>query len=196
MPVHGEIHTISGGFSGGGCTASQRKKYARAVMMIEVQEADQAFDIDLIFTKADLWDVVPHDNDPVVVSVVTVRRKVHCVLVDQGSSTDVMFWSTFNKLQLSPNQLRRYTGCLYGFARDHVEVRGHIDLRTTFTDGVASRIENIRHLVVNTHSTYNILLGRPALNRLRTIASTRHMKMKLPPLRGRSDHHQIRPERG
>jgi len=54
MPVHGEIHTISGGFSGGGCTASQRKKYARAVMMIEVQEADQAFDIDLIFTKADL----------------------------------------------------------------------------------------------------------------------------------------------
>jgi len=27
MPVHGEIHTISGGFSGGGCTVSQRKKY-------------------------------------------------------------------------------------------------------------------------------------------------------------------------
>jgi len=27
MPVHGEIHTISEGFSGGGCTASQRKKY-------------------------------------------------------------------------------------------------------------------------------------------------------------------------
>ena len=28
MPTHGEIHTIAGGFSGGGCTASQRKKYA------------------------------------------------------------------------------------------------------------------------------------------------------------------------
>ena len=26
MPIHGEIHTIAGGFSGGGCTASQRKK--------------------------------------------------------------------------------------------------------------------------------------------------------------------------
>ena len=26
MSVHGEIHTISGGFSGGGCSASQRKR--------------------------------------------------------------------------------------------------------------------------------------------------------------------------
>ena len=49
VPVHGEIHTISGGFSGGGCTASQRKKYARAVMSVEAQEADDALDIDLVF---------------------------------------------------------------------------------------------------------------------------------------------------
>ena len=63
-----------------------------------------------------------------------------------------MFWSTFNKLQLSPNQLRPYDGCLYGFARDQVEVRGHIKLRTTFTDGTASRTFNIRYLVVNAAS--------------------------------------------
>jgi len=31
MPIHGEVHTISGGFSGGGPTASQRKRYVRAV---------------------------------------------------------------------------------------------------------------------------------------------------------------------
>jgi len=175
MPVHGEIHTISGGLLGGGCIASQRKKYARAVMTVEVQEADQALDINLVFTKVDLQDVVPHDNDPVVISIVIAGRKVHRVLVDQGSSADVMFWSTFNKLQLSPDQLRPYTGCLYGFTRDQVEVRGHIELRTSFTDGVASRIENIRYLVVNTPSAYNILLSRLALNRLRAITLTRHM---------------------
>ena len=60
-----------------------------------------------------------------------------------------------------------------------MEVRGHL---TTFTDGVASRTENIMYLVVNAPSTYNILLGRPALNRLRAVASTRYMKMKLPDL--------------
>jgi len=73
---------------------------------------------------------------------------------------------------------------LYGFVGDQVEVRGHLELRTTFTNGVASRTENIRYLVVNAPSAYNILLGRPALNRLRAVASIRHMKMKLPDLGG------------
>ena len=180
MPIHGEVHTISGGFSGGGCTASQRKRYVRPMNSVAEEGPDDPWESDLVFTKADLRDVVPHDNDPVVISVITAGRRVHRVLVDQGSSADVMFWSTFNKLQLSPDLLRPYTGCLYGFAGDQVEVLGYLELRTTFTDGTTSRTESIRYLVVNANSAYNILLGRPALNRLRAVASTRHMKMKLP----------------
>lgn len=39
VPIHGEIHTIAGGFSGGGwCTASQRKRYVRSVISVEVFE--------------------------------------------------------------------------------------------------------------------------------------------------------------
>ncbi|XP_068487012.1 uncharacterized protein [Phaseolus vulgaris] len=161
------------------------EEVARAVIIVEAQEAYQDLDADLIFTKADLRDVVPHDNDPVVISVVIAGIKVHRVLVDQGSSADVMFWTTFNKLQFSPDQLRPYTGCLYGFAGDQVEVWGHLELRTTFRNGVASRTENIRYLIINAPSAYNILLGRPTLNRLRVVASTRHMKMKLPDLGGK-----------
>ena len=185
MPIHGEVHTIFGGFSGGGPTASQRKRYVRAVNSVAEEGSDDQWESDLVFTRVDLRDIVPHDNDLVVISVVTAGRKVHRVLVDQGSSVDVMFWSTFNKLQLSPDLLRLYTGCLYGFTGDQVEVRGYLELRTTFTDGTASRTESIRYLVVNANSTYNILLGRPAMNRLRAVASTRHMKMKLPDLSGR-----------
>jgi len=185
MPVHGEVHTISGGFSGGGPTASQRKKYARGVNSIDEKISSDPWESDLVFTRADLRVVVPHDNDPVVISVVTAGRKVHTVLVDQGSSADVMFWSTFNKLRLSPDLLRPYTGCLYGFADNQVEVRGYLELRTTFTDGAVCRTEGIRYLVVNANSAYNILLGRPTLNRLIAVASTRHMKMKLPDLSGK-----------
>jgi len=36
VPIHVEIHTIAGGFSGGGCTASQRKKYERSVLSVDV----------------------------------------------------------------------------------------------------------------------------------------------------------------
>ncbi|XP_068474780.1 uncharacterized protein [Phaseolus vulgaris] len=153
VPTHGEVHTISGGFSEGGPTASQRKKYVRSVSTVAEEFPDNPWESDLVFTRADLRDVVPHDNDPVVISVVTAGRKVHRVLVDQGNNP--------------------------------VEVRGYLELRTTFTDGPASRTENIRYLVVNANSAYNILLGRPALNRLRAVSSTRHMKMKLPDLSGK-----------
>ncbi|XP_068504417.1 uncharacterized protein [Phaseolus vulgaris] len=182
MSIHGEVHTISGGFSRGGPTASQRKRYVKLVNSIAKEGLDDPWESDLVFTKADLRDVVPHDNDPVVISVVTAGRRVHRVLVDQGSSANVMFWSTYNKLQLSPDLLRPYTGCLYEFAGDQVEVRGYLELRTTFINGTASRTESIRYLVVNANSAYNILLGRPVLNRLRAMAPTRHMKMKLPDL--------------
>jgi len=60
-------------------------------MTVEGQEVDHTLDVDLIFTKADRQNVVPHDNDPMVISVVTVGRRVHHVLVDQGSLADVMF---------------------------------------------------------------------------------------------------------
>jgi len=40
-------------------------------MSVEAQEADQALDVDLVFTRIDFRDVVPHDNNPVVISVVT-----------------------------------------------------------------------------------------------------------------------------
>jgi len=126
VPIQGEMNTIVGEFSGGGCTASQRKKDAKGVMAVEAQRSNQTLGPDLFFTTTDLQDVVPHDNDPVVISVVTVDRKVHHVLVDQGSSADVMFWSTLNKPQLSPDLLRPYDGSLYGLAGDQVEVWGHI----------------------------------------------------------------------
>ena len=59
-----------------------------------------------------------------------------------------------------------------------------MELRTTFSNGTSSRTINIKYLVVNVASAYNILLERPALNRLGAVASTRHMNMKLPSLRG------------
>jgi len=95
-----------------------------------------------------------------------------------------MFWLTFNKLQLLPDKLRPYDDCLYGFTGDHVEVKGHVKLMTTFTDDTTSRTINIRYLVVNAPSTYNILPGRSALNRLGAVPSTKHMKLNFPSLEG------------
>ena len=54
MPVLGEVHTIAGGFSGGGPTASQRKRYARGVNSIEERLSGEPWESDIVFTKRDL----------------------------------------------------------------------------------------------------------------------------------------------
>ena len=44
MPTHGEVHTISGGFSGGGPTTSQRKKYVRSVSSVVEEFPDDLWE--------------------------------------------------------------------------------------------------------------------------------------------------------
>jgi len=91
-------------------------------MSLEARDQDDTPDPDLYFMKADLVGVVPHDNDLVVISIIMVGRKVHQALIDQGSSTDVLFWSTFINVRLSLDQMRPHEGCLVGFAGDQMEV--------------------------------------------------------------------------
>ena len=135
-------------------------------MSLDTKRLDHPLEPTLYFTSSDLEDVVPHEDDPVMIYVVTVARKVHKVLVDQRISADVMFGGTFTNLQLSPDQLRPYDGCLVDFVGDQVEVRGYVELRTTFSDESAARTITIMYIVVNVSFAYNLLLGRPSLNRL------------------------------
>jgi len=92
VPIHGEVSTISGGFS---------RKECAPQTAVESRLTDSTPNVDLVFMQADLQGVVPHDNDSIVISLIVARRRVRHVLVDQGSSADVMFLTTFIRLRLS-----------------------------------------------------------------------------------------------
>jgi len=59
-----------------------------------------------------------------------------------------------------------------------------LSLKTTFSDNITARTITIRYIVVIASSAYNLALGRPFLIRLGAVASTIHMKMKLPSSEG------------
>jgi len=113
----------------------------------------------VVFTSQDRADVLPYEDDPVVVSAIAMGRRVHRVLVDQGSSGDVMFWDAFTGFGILQEQLQYFDGVLIGFSGDLVEVRGYFDLRTMFADDYAAKTIVVRYIVVMAHSSYNILLG-------------------------------------
>jgi len=154
--MHGQVNTISGGFP--------REEYASQAT-VKARQTNLTPEVDLVFTKANLQGIVPHDNGSMVISLIAAGRRTRQVLVDKGSSADVMFLTTFNHLQLSADQLKPYVRRLYDFARIEVEVHGYIELSTTFVNDLSLCTTNIRYLVVNAPSAYYILLGRPTLNR-------------------------------
>jgi len=86
----------------------------------------------LSFTKEDLEDVFPHENNLVVISVVMISQCIHRVLVDLGFSAGVLFWDAFVAMGGSMDELEPYEGVLIGFSREPVQVCGYLEARITF----------------------------------------------------------------
>ncbi|XP_068498673.1 uncharacterized protein [Phaseolus vulgaris] len=119
-----------------------------------------------------------------VITVEIDKFAIAKVLVDQGSSVDILYWETFKKMQISEVEIQPYNEQIVGFSGERVDTRGYIDLFTTFGDDYLSKTINIRYLLVNVNTSYNILLGRPSINRLKAIVLTPHLAMKFPSVNG------------
>ena len=119
-----------------------------------------------------------------VITVEIEKFAIAKVLVDQGSLVDILYWETFKKMQISEAEIHPYNEQIVGFSGERVDTRGFIDLFTTFGDDYLSKTINIRYLLVNANTSYNILLDRPSINRLKAIVSTPHLAMKFPSVNG------------
>ena len=99
----GEIHVISGGFAGGGESSSARKAHLRSirsgeVMEVQVVSKQPRLDTSITFSDSNLEGCQhPHD-DPLVIRAVVANKTIHRVLVDNGSSADIIFASAFDKM--------------------------------------------------------------------------------------------------
>jgi len=115
-----------------------------------------------------------------VITVEIENYAVKKVLVDQGSSVDILYWATYQKLQLPDTAMVPYDEPIYGFSGEPVSTRGYIDLHIIFWDGTQTKTIPIPFLIVDAPTSYNILLGRPSLNTLGVVVSTPHLAMKFP----------------
>jgi hypothetical protein len=155
------VNTIAGGFAGGGESSNARKRYVRRAEFEAkfVGHTSISSTPDLSFTKEDKREVMPHDDDPLVIQVQILNFDVKRVLIDSGSSAGIMYWKAFKAMQLSNEHLMPYNGTLVGFAGEQVEVMGYTTLLTTFGDSGNAKTIKVRYLVVKTPFTsYNIII--------------------------------------
>ncbi|GAU22857.1 hypothetical protein TSUD_282240 [Trifolium subterraneum] len=163
------VNTIYGGFAGGGEVNSARKRYVRRSRFEVCSVGSLTFPHtpDILFNPEDARDVIPHDDDPLVIQVQILNCDVKRVLIDLGSSADILYWNAYKAIRLSDEQLNPYSGTLVGFAGEQVDVMGHIALYTTFGEDENAKTIKVRYLVVKTlFTSYNIIIGRPTFNAL------------------------------
>ena len=119
-----------------------------------------------------------------VVSIVIENFMVSKVLIDQGSSMNILYQKTFQRLEVSSNTVQPHSRPLLGFSRERVETKGYVDLMTTFGQGQLSRSFTVMYLIIDVDTFYFALIGNKTLNKLEAIVSTPHLKMKFPTLMG------------
>ncbi|RDX80344.1 Retrovirus-related Pol polyprotein from transposon 17.6, partial [Mucuna pruriens] len=185
----GTILTISGGEESRVEQGDQKR-----------QNAHQSFQVQGILTGANLtplgerrrehaitfqekdrrWRTV--GDEPMVISVVAEDFRVERVLIDQGSLANILYGSTYKRMGLSGS--KETPRCLYEFSGERVPIRGTVELDTVFGEGANAKMIPILYTVIEAEASYNIIMGWPALNRLKAIVSTYHLCMKYPTSEG------------
>ncbi|XP_075669793.1 uncharacterized protein LOC142639516 [Castanea sativa] len=109
---------------------------------------------------------------------------IHWVLIDNKSSIDIIYLPTFQQMKLDKKRIRPFTLPLVSFTGDRIVPKGIVTLTVIAGTYLASVTKEIDFLIVDCPSLYNIILGRPALNRLRAVTSTYYLKAKFPTANG------------
>ena len=121
----------------------------------------------------------PHD-DALVVSVRVGDCNVHRMLVDNGSSADILFYLAFQQIGIDKARLIPTIAPLVGFGGTRVLPLGAITLSVTVGDYPQQITKDVTFLVVDCSSAYNGILGRPTLNLWKAATSTYHLMIKFP----------------
>ena len=176
-----EIKTIAGGPFTGGSFKSLKKACQRQVNSVHMippfkqRQTDQ----DMSFNEADARGVKQPHNDPLVIMLNIEGFNTKRILVDNDSSTDI-YLPAFQQLKLDPKRLRSFESPLVNFSGDRIYPKGIVTLTITVGTHPRQLTHQQDFLVVDCPSSYNVIIGRPTLNKWKVAMSTYCTKVKFP----------------
>lgn len=117
----------------------------------------------------------PH-GDPLVITLKIAHYKVCLILVDNGSSLDLLYLSAFLVMGIDPKEIMQHQMPLLGF-NGSVTISIRSICLLVYVEGA---ITLKKFLVLNTHKSYNAILGRPWIHKMQEVPSTYHQLIKYP----------------
>ena len=131
-----------------------------------------------MFSKEDARGVKQPHDDPLVIMLMIEGFNTRRVLVDNGSSTDIIYLFAFQPLKVDPKIFRPFKSPFVSFSEDKVYPRGIIILMVTAGSYPLQVTNRHNFLVVDSPLSYNVIIGRPTLNLWKVATSTYCLKVK------------------
>ncbi|GAV80904.1 hypothetical protein CFOL_v3_24363 [Cephalotus follicularis] len=82
----------------------------------------------ITLSEADYKGVRLHHDDPVVITLLVELFTMKRILIDSGSSADILYKHTFDQLRIPADQLKPVNTPLVGFAGETIHPLGSINL--------------------------------------------------------------------
>ncbi|KAG7559073.1 Aspartic peptidase domain superfamily [Arabidopsis thaliana x Arabidopsis arenosa] len=178
------IHMIMGGLTT--CRDSVRsiRNYRRQAEVRRDWIANSTPTVDntepISFTEADAAGLSGPHNDPLVVELIIDESAVTKVLIDTGSSVNVIFKDVLIQMGVDLRSAEHNVQPLTGFDGDTVMTVGTIMLPVY----VGGTMNCFNFAVVDKPIVYNVILGTPWLHKMKAVASTYHQCVKFPTAHG------------
>lgn len=185
--THHTLNTIVEGFAGGGETNSTRKRYARTMMHVRKEPSSEERYNQTIITlsKKNAEGVLPHKDDLMVIIMQIRKWNVKRVLIEQGSSANVLYWDAFKGMNFDIIELFLFKGSLVGLSGEPKQVLGHFPMMTTFGKEESAKSILVKKLIINDVSPYNAIISKPSFNALEAVLTTMYLILKYPMKDGR-----------
>jgi hypothetical protein len=121
----------------------------------------------------------PHD-DALVVTMTIAGLITRRVLIDNGSSVDIIYLPAYQQMRIDKEQLRPIDIPLVGFTGDKVKPSGVVSLMIEAGTYLKQVRASVKFLVVDCSSAYNVIINHPTLNKLRAVTLTYHFLVRFP----------------
>ena len=117
--------------------------------------------------------IQPHD-DTLVITLRIWRYDMKRVMVDQGSTTEIIYPNLYKGLNLKFEDLTPYSSPLVSFEGKLIIPKGQIRLPMQ----TGSEVVKVDFIVVEAYSPYIAIVARPWFHMLGEVSSTLHQKIK------------------
>ncbi|XP_024004820.1 uncharacterized protein LOC112081977 [Eutrema salsugineum] len=160
------------------CSYSVRaiKEYSKQAASTLKTPQDPPKGAPLVFTEADTIGIHKPHNGALVVDLLLDDVEVSCILIDTGSSVNVIFKEALDQLELASDRIDPFIEPLTGFDGEHCMTIGTVII-PIYVGGIAKMIQ---FLILDKPAIYNAILGTPWLHAMKAVASTYHQCLKFP----------------